>query len=301
MIVKARTIGMAVCAVLIVAVGGAVLSGRQNHSLQRTRQQTADQLQAARNELESTEARKARTAGRLAELRGSSARETAAADRMSQEIATLEAELKHQTASLEEAVKELAKVEEQLDILVKAQRSDAVGTTFPKVSLTNGRDLRNAKLVRVRPTSLDFVHSEGKTTVRTRDLPKELSERFGMREGEDPEEIEAEERRPAEVAVQPAEVPVQPAEVATPPRNAGRKLPEDPVKQQRVKERDRLRSRLQAVRRELTALEAALEPIEWKSAPNAGELARLRGRLAALRITEADLEARLRELWDPGP
>jgi hypothetical protein len=267
---EARTVGVSISVALLAMFGGFVMHSMRYDSLETTQQKVRDQLAAARSELETMEARTARTTKRLDELKAAAKADAGMAER----IGSLEGTLKTKTASLEKTNKELEAVEKEIDRAIEAQRAAAVGTTYPQIPLTNGRSLLSAKLVRFSPSSVDFIHGAGKATVRWNELPKEMIERLGMGESEGEEEEEVVEKKEAESP--------ETEEVA-----------ESDEAAKRAKQKEQLRVRLTAVRRELAAAKASLEVMQRKSAPNREELRALQRKAAALFVTEQDLAERV--------
>ena len=59
-------------------------------------------------------------------------------------------------------------------------RVDGEGAEFPEVKLLNGKVLKIAKLKKIEPNQLSFMHADGFTIVPHDMLPADLRERFDM-------------------------------------------------------------------------------------------------------------------------
>jgi hypothetical protein len=101
-----------------------------------------------------------------------------------QEVA--EANERHRKAQAEADTKErlvtgdLAYLTKAMKEKVASIRMEATNTEIAAVSLRNGKNLRNARIIRVDDTSATFLHSDGITTVAVGDLPAELVEKFDL-------------------------------------------------------------------------------------------------------------------------
>lgn len=101
-----------------------------------------------------------------------------------QEVA--EANERHQKAQGEADTKErlvtgdLAYLTKAMKEKVASVRMEAANTEIAAVSLRNGKNLRNARIMKVDDTSATFLHSDGITTVAVGDLPAELVEKFDL-------------------------------------------------------------------------------------------------------------------------
>ena len=63
---------------------------------------------------------------------------------------------------------------------VEKIRVDGEGAEFPEVKLLNGKVLKIAKLKKIEPNQLSFMHADGFTIVPHDMLPADLRERFDM-------------------------------------------------------------------------------------------------------------------------
>jgi len=63
---------------------------------------------------------------------------------------------------------------------VQKIRSDAVGTDLAEVRLTNGKVLKSAKIRRMDPLNISFIHSDGFTIVPYDVLPDDIREKFDL-------------------------------------------------------------------------------------------------------------------------
>lgn len=72
-------------------------------------------------------------------------------------------------------------------------RADGVGAEFPEVKLTNGKVLKAAKIKKVEPAQIAFIHADGFTIVQQDMLPDDLRERFDMGSASIADELEAAE------------------------------------------------------------------------------------------------------------
>ena len=63
---------------------------------------------------------------------------------------------------------------------VEKIRADGEGAEFPEVKLLNGKVFKLAKLKKIEPNQLSFMHADGFTIVPYDILPAELRERFDM-------------------------------------------------------------------------------------------------------------------------
>lgn len=101
-----------------------------------------------------------------------------------QQAATKEAPL---LAKIEELKTQVRRLEGDFKYMVKSMkdavekvRATAVGLEFPEVKLTNGKVLKTAKIKKLEPMSISFIHSDGFTIVTYDELPEDIRERFEM-------------------------------------------------------------------------------------------------------------------------
>jgi len=113
------------------------------------------------------------------------------------EAATKEAPL---TQELDELKAKYRRVEGDFKYIVKSMRSavekirtDGVGVEFPEVKLQNGKVLKSAKIKKIEPAQVSFIHADGFTIVPQDMLPEDLRERFDMGSGSLADALEAEE------------------------------------------------------------------------------------------------------------
>jgi hypothetical protein len=116
-----------------------------------------------------------------------------------QAAASKEAPLK---ARRDELANQFRRLEGDFKYLVKSTRAavnkiraEGEGAEFPEVKLLNGKVLKAAKIKKVEPNQLSFMHSEGYNIVTYDLLPDELRERFDMGESGLADELEDAERR----------------------------------------------------------------------------------------------------------
>jgi len=101
-----------------------------------------------------------------------------------QEATTKEAPL---VQELDELKAKYRRVEGDFKYMVKSARSavekiraDGVGAEIPEVKLQNGKVLKSAKIKKIEPAQVAFIHADGFTIVQQDMLPDDLRERFDM-------------------------------------------------------------------------------------------------------------------------
>lgn len=73
-------------------------------------------------------------------------------------------------------------------------RTDGVGVEFPEVKLLNGKVLKTAKIKKIEPTQISFIHADGFTIVPQDVLPDDIRERFDLGESSLADQLEAAEQ-----------------------------------------------------------------------------------------------------------
>lgn len=114
-----------------------------------------------------------------------------------QEATTKEAPL---VQELDELKTRHRRVEGDFKYMVKSMRSavekirtDGVGVEVPEVKLQNGKVLKSAKIKKIEPAQVSFIHADGFTIVPQDMLPDDLRERFDMGSASLADALEAEE------------------------------------------------------------------------------------------------------------
>lgn len=69
---------------------------------------------------------------------------------------------------------------ESIKNAVDKSRSNAPGTEFGDITLTNGKVLRNAKVRAVEPDVVSFIHADGIGAIDVELLPAEIKERYDL-------------------------------------------------------------------------------------------------------------------------
>lgn len=91
---------------------------------------------------------------------------TAKREELKTQIRRLEGDFKYMVKSVKDAVEKI--------------RVAGVGVEFPEVKLVNGKVLKNAKIKKLDPMSISFIHADGFTIVNYDELPDDVRERFDM-------------------------------------------------------------------------------------------------------------------------
>lgn len=91
---------------------------------------------------------------------------TAKREELKIHIRRLEGDFKYMVKSVKDAVEKI--------------RAAGVGVEFPEVKLTNGKVLKAAKIKKLEPMNISFIHADGFTIVTYDELPDDIRERFDM-------------------------------------------------------------------------------------------------------------------------